>query len=247
MNNQMISENVLEVKDLNVFVKGEHRKERVQILKDISFQVKKGEILGLVGESGTGKSTLSKSILGFIKDIDGEIIHHTKHPQMIFQDPFSSLNPAKKVGWILEEPLRNLGNAAKAERKEKVKEMLAWIGLEEAMLERYPSQLSGGQRQRVSIGAALIAGAKLIIADEPVSALDVTVQKQILELMVKLRESMALSYLFISHDLNVIYQVCDRVLVMKDGEIIEQGEREQIFYAPKEEYTKRLLETAMDI
>jgi len=243
----MSNETVLEVKKLNVFFKDEHKKEKVQILKDISFQVKQGEILGLVGESGTGKSTLSKSILGFIKDIDGEIIHHTSYPQMIFQDPFSSLNPVKKIGWILEEPLRNLGNYTKEERKEKVKEMLGWIGLEEVVLDRYPRQLSGGQRQRVSIGAALIAGAKFIIADEAVSALDVTVQKQILELIVQLRNRMSLSYLFISHDLNVIYQVCDRVLVMKDGEIVEQGEIKEIFHNPKMEYTKLLLEASADI
>lgn len=238
---------VLEVKNLNVFLKDEHNKKRVQILNDISFSVKSGEILGLVGESGTGKSTLAKALLGFVKDITGSIEYNTKNPQMIFQDPFSSLNPTKKVGWILEEPLKNLGFLSKEARKEKVRDMALKVGLEETILNRYPRQLSGGQRQRVSIGCALIAGADFIIADEPVSALDVTVQKQILELMADLCDTFSLSYLFISHDLNVVYQICDRVLVMKDGKIVEEGDIEDIFTSPKADYTKQLLEASVDI
>lgn len=238
---------VLEVENLNVFLKDEHSKKRVRILKDISFSVKSGEILGLVGESGTGKSTLSKALLGFVKDTTGSIQYNTKNPQMIFQDPFSSLNPAKRVGWILEEPLKNQGLLSKEARKEKVRDMALKVGLEETILNRYPRQLSGGQRQRVSIGCALIAGADFIIADEPVSALDVTVQKQILELMKDLCDTFSLSYLFISHDLNVVYQICDRVLVMKDGKIVEEGNIEDIFTSPKAEYTKQLLEASVDI
>jgi len=237
---------VLEVENLNVFMKDEHSKKRVQILKNISFSVKSGEILGLVGESGTGKTTLSKAILGFVKDTTGSILYNTKNPQMIFQDPFSSLNPAKRVGWILEEPLKNQRLLSKEARKEKVCDMAQKVGLEETILNRYPRQLSGGQRQRVSIGCALIAGADFIIADEPVSALDVTVQKQILELMEDLCDTLSLSYLFISHDLNVIYQICDRVLVMKDGQIVEEGNVEDIFTSPRTEYTKQLLEASLE-
>lgn len=231
--------NVLEVKHVHVSYKeGRQQKE---VLKNISFEVRGNEILGLVGESGCGKSTLSKAILGFIKVDKGEMIHTTKSPQMIFQDPFSSLNPCKKVEWILEEPLR-MQKIPKQERRERVLAMGEKVGLTKEQLKRYPRELSGGQRQRVSIAAALIQGAKFIIADEPVSALDVTIQKQIMELMVQLQEELGLSILFISHDLNVIYQMCDRVMVMKDGKIEEEQETEALFANPRSPYTKLLLE-----
>lgn len=231
--------NVLEVKQVCVSYKeGKHQKE---VLKDISFEVRENEILGLVGESGCGKSTLSKAILGFVKTEKGEIVHYTKRPQMIFQDPFSSLNPCKKVEWILEEPLR-MQKVSKKERRERVLAMGGKVGLTREQLKRYPRELSGGQRQRVSIAAALIQGTKFLIADEPVSALDVTIQKQIMELMVQLQEELGLSILFISHDLNVIYQMCDRVLVMKDGKIEEEQETEALFANPRSPYTKLLLE-----
>ena len=216
-----------------------------EVLKDISLEAREDEILGLVGESGCGKSTLSKVILGFVKPDAGEICHYTKMPQMIFQDPFSSLNPSKRISWILEEPLR-MQKIPKEERKQKVLEMAEKVGLSPEHLKRYPRELSGGQRQRVSIAAALIQGAKFIIADEPVSALDVTIQRQIMELIVRLQEEMGLSVLFISHDLNVIYQMCDRVLVMKDGQILEEGETEELFENPKTEYTKELLWAALE-
>ena len=179
--------------------------------------------------------------MGFVKTDEGEIVHHTERPQMIFQDPFSSLNPSKRVEWILEEPLR-MQKIPKERRKQKVLAMGEKVGLTTEQLRRYPRELSGGQRQRVSIAAALIQGAKFIIADEPVSALDVTIQKQIMELMVHLQEEMGLSILFISHDLNVIYQMCDRVMVMKDGKIEEQQDTEDLFAHPKSSYTKLLLE-----
>lgn len=233
---------ILEVKHVSASYKDE--KEEKQVLKDISLEVRENEILGLVGESGCGKSTLSKVILGFVKPDSGEIIHRSKMPQMIFQDPFSSLNPSKRISWILEEPLR-MQKLPKEERKKKVLEMAEKVGLSQEHLNRFPKELSGGQRQRVSIAAALIQGAKFIIADEPVSALDVTIQRQIMELMVKLQEEMELSILFISHDLNVIYQMCDRVLVMKDGQILEEGETEALFDDPKTEYTKELLLASM--
>lgn len=234
---------ILEVKHVSASYKDE--KEEKQVLKDISLEVREDEILGLVGESGCGKSTLSKVILGFVKPDAGEICHYTKMPQMIFQDPFSSLNPSKRISWILEEPLR-MQKILKEERKQKVLEMAEKVGLSPEHLKRYPRELSGGQRQRVSIAAALIQGAKFIIADEPVSALDVTIQRQIMELIVQLQEEMGLSVLFISHDLNVIYQMCDRVLVMKDGQILEEGETEELFENPKTEYTKELLLAALE-
>ena len=212
--------NVLEVEKLSVVYQDFGlfgKKTTYQALTDVSFEVRRGEILGLVGESGCGKSTLSKAILGMLDaaQVTGEIRHFTKRPQMVFQDPFGSLNPAKTVGWILEEPLRVFGKYDAAER------------------------------QRVSIAAALIRRPRFIIADEPVSALDVTIQAQILDLLWDLRRDLDLSYLFISHDLNVIYSICDRVMVMEKGRIIEQGPVEEVYNHPGEEYTKKLLAAAL--
>lgn len=235
--------NILEVRHVSAAYTDE--KQGRQVLKDISLEVKENEILGLVGESGCGKSTLSKVILGFLKPSQGEIHHETQNPQMIFQDPASSLNPSKKISWILEEPLR-MQKKPKEERRKQVLEMAERVGLSQEQLKRYPRELSGGQRQRVSIAAALIQGSKFIIADEPVSALDVTIQRQIMELMVKLQEEMQLSILFISHDLNVVYQMCDRLLIMKDGKILEEGKTEELFQHPKESYTKQLLDTILE-
>lgn len=214
------------------------------VLRDISFDVRSGEILGLVGESGTGKSTLAKAILGMIRPDSGEIIHYTKRPQMIFQDPYSSLNPAYTVEWILEEPLRIFGKYDRLERGRRVRDILERVELPEECLEAKPAELSGGQRQRVSIAVALIQQPNLLIADEPVSALDVTIQAQILALLKKLNQELGLSYLFISHDLNVVYQLCHRALVMKSGVIVEQGTVKEIFDAPKADYTRQLLAAA---
>ena len=224
---------------------GRFRKGTYQeVLHDVTFDVHDGEILGLVGESGTGKSTLSRAILAIIQPDQGSITHYTKRPQMIFQDPYSSLNPAYTVEWIMEEPLRIYGKYDAPERKRRVREMLRRVELPEEVLEAKPAELSGGQRQRVSIATALIQRPKFLIADEPVSALDVTIQAQILKLLKTLRDELDLSYLFISHDLNVVYQLCDRVLVMKNGRIVEQGTVDEIFDHPKEDYTKQLLAAA---
>ena len=220
------------------------KKQRQEVLRDVTFDVRHGEILGLVGESGTGKSTLARTILGMVKPDRGEVIHYTKRPQMIFQDPYSSLNPAYPVSWALEEPLRIFGKYGPQERKRRVREMLERVELPEECLEAKPDELSGGQRQRVSIAAALIQRPRFLIADEPVSALDVTIQAQILKLLKNLRDELDLSYLFISHDLNVVYQLCDRVLVMKQGRIVEQGTVAEIFAHPKEAYTRQLLAAA---
>lgn len=215
-----------------------------EVLHDVSFTVGKGEILGLVGESGTGKSTLARLILGMVEPEVGKITHYSQRPQMIFQNPYSSLNPVYPVSWILEEPLKIRGVKDKEERKRRVMEMLELVELPEECLDAKPGELSGGQRQRVSIAVALLQKPKFLIADEPVSALDVTIQAQILKLLKRLRKELELSFLFISHDLNVVYQLCDRVLVMKDGKIVEQGDIEEIYNNPRHEYTKQLLSAA---
>lgn len=244
---------VLEVKDLSVYYKDGNNslfshKKKHPVVKNASFSIYPGESLGLVGESGCGKTSLSRAILGMNRETEGEILHHTVRPQMIFQDSYSSLNPSKTIGWLLMEPLRARAALDKKylmtakDMEAAAYEMLKKVGIPEAYFQRKPSQLSGGQRQRISIGQALITQPGLIVADEPVSALDVTIQAQIMELMQRLQQEMHLSYLFISHDINVVYQMCDRIMVMKEGQIIETGETEEIFHHPKEAYTRLLLE-----
>ncbi len=239
-------ETVLEVNHLNVWYRGGSglRRQRTQILHDISFTLYRGEILGLVGESGSGKSTLARAILGMERDTAGTVRHYTKRPQMIFQDPAGSLNPSFTVAQALAEPLRIYGKYDKAGIERRVRDIMALVGLDEEYYGRYPHELSGGQKQRVCIGTAMIQKPGLIIADEAVSALDVTIQAQILHLIARLRQEFGISYLFISHDLNVVYEICDRCLVMKDGRIVEQGTVDEVYDHPQADYTKQLLKAA---
>ena len=258
---------LIQVKDLKKYYPVKtgiipHVTDYVKAVDGVSFSIYEGEILGLVGESGCGKTTIGKLLTGLEKPTEGAILYrgmdildwtakeqkkYRTKIQMIFQDPYSSLNPSKTIGWLLMEPLRAAGildkkcAMSKADRKAAAYDMLARVGMDEKYFHRLPSELSGGQRQRISIAQALITNPGFIIADEPVSALDVTIQAQIMELLQKLQEEMNLSYLFISHDINVVYHMCDRIMVMKDGRVIEIGETEDIFHDPKEAYTKSLL------
>ncbi|MBR1860755.1 MAG: ABC transporter ATP-binding protein [Lachnospiraceae bacterium] len=244
---------ILTVTDLCVYYKERSKKPfggniRRKVVHAAKFDIYEGETLGLVGESGCGKSSLCKAILGINRNIKGKIEHRTIRPQMIFQDPYSSLNPMRTIGWQLEEPLYTMDairrdiKTTKEWRREQAMEMLGRVGLDESYYYRYPHQLSGGQRQRVSIAQALMTKPKLIFADEPVSALDVTIQDQVLDLLKSLQDEFGIAYLFISHDINVIYRVSDRIMVMKDGRILEIGDREQVFNSPSDPYTRELLE-----
>ena len=241
---------VVEAKNLNVYysVKGKGmfgKKEQKHVVQNVDFHIKRGEILGLVGESGCGKSTLAKCVVGLNKNYTGTLNVKEEHPQLVFQDPYSSLNPTKKIGWILEEPLKIHGMQDKAKRKGLVDQMLTQVGLDPSYADRYPSELSGGQRQRISIGGSLILDSKFIVADEPVSALDVTVQSQVLNLLLDLHRTRELTYLFISHDLNIVRNFCNRVIVMYLGEIVEEAEVEEIYEDPKHPYTQLLFHSIL--
>ena len=241
---------VVEAKNLNVYysVKGKGmfgKKEQKHVVQNVDFHIKRGEILGLVGESGCGKSTLAKCVVGLNKNYTGTLNVKEEHPQLVFQDPYSSLNQTKKIGWILEEPLKIHGMQDKAKRKELVDQMLTQVGLDPSYADRYPSELSGGQRQRISIGGSLILDSKFIVADEPVSALDVTVQSQVLNLLLDLHRTRELTYLFISHDLNIVRNFCNRVIVMYLGEIVEEAEVEEIYEDPKHPYTQLLFHSIL--
>ena len=218
------------------------KKQRRRVVKSVGLEVYEGEILGIVGESGSGKSTLAKAIVGLNTDTEGSMnLDPAANPQMVFQDPFGSLNPSRTIGWILSEPLRVRGIRDKKERRELVCSMLQDVGLDESYYDRYPRELSGGQRQRISIAVALLMDSKLLVADEPVSALDVTVQSQILKLLLEIHAKRNLTMLFISHDLNIVRHICHRVAVMYQGEIVEMGTAEEVYSNPKHPYTKELL------
>lgn len=225
-------------------------KEKKEILKNISFDVKEGEIFSIVGQSGAGKSTIGKILLGIEEKDSGDIIfldrplekRKVQEIQMVFQDPYSSLNPAMKIGSILEEPLKVNGVKDKNERKRRVKAMLKEIGLDETSEDKYPSELSGGQRQRVVIGAAMILNPKLVVCDEPVASLDLSIQNQILNLIRKFNREYRTTFIFISHDLGVVYNISDRVLLLYKGEIQELRETVEFFKNPQSEYGKYFLE-----
>ena len=247
----MDRDEVLRVGNLNVFYKNRKRKlfskkKKIQALFDVSVSMEEGEVLAIAGESGSGKSTLARAIVGINKDYTGEIWQKYERPQMVFQDPYSSLNPAKKIGWLLEEPLRvdKSRDWTKEEIAERVREAMEDIELPLSMLDRYPAQLSGGQRQRVCIGIALMRSPKLLIADEPVSALDVTIQAQILELLENLHKKHGISIIFISHDLRVVYKISDHVMIMKNGRVVEYGNTKELYRHPQAEYTRQLLKAA---
>jgi peptide/nickel transport system ATP-binding protein/oligopeptide transport system ATP-binding protein len=228
----------------------------VKALDDVSLSVKQGATLAVVGESGSGKSTLARCLLQLQPLDAGEVAFEgrnlatlsgkelrsaRRHLQMVFQDPFASLNPRMKVGEIVGEGLliHRIGDVQ--ERREKVVRMLQRVGLGPADMEKYPHEFSGGQRQRIGIARALVLEPKLVVCDEPVSALDVSIQAQILLLLKELQQEMGLSYLFISHDLRVVRHVAEEVAVMYRGRIVEQGKVDQLYADPQQEYTRNLL------
>jgi len=248
-----MSETIIEVENLNIYYhesdkRHPFKKIRKQVGHDITFSVQTGDIVGILGESGCGKTTLVKTLLHMVDDYEGKAEIHEGKPQMIFQDPYSSLNPAKKVGWLLGEAYRLSHRQERKLTKEQIRQkavrMLERVGLSEKYMNHYPRELSGGQRQRVCIAIALIQEPKLLVADEPVSALDVTIQAQIIKLLLELKEEMGLTILFITHDLRVVAMMCHYVLIMKEGRIVEQGEVAKVFAHPADGYTASLLEIA---
>ncbi len=228
----------------------------VKAVDGVSFRLGKGETLGLVGESGCGKTTVGRTLLRLIPATSGRVVYKgesvfeqpaaemrrlRREMQIIFQDPAGSLNPRMRVASIVGEPLEVHGLAKGEELRDRVENLLVRCGLWKSAADRYPHEFSGGQRQRIGIARALALEPKLIVCDEPTSALDVSIQSQILNLLKDLQDEFGLSYLFISHDMAVIHHICDRIAVMYDGKIVEEGDREEIIERPKHPYTQALL------
>jgi oligopeptide/dipeptide ABC transporter ATP-binding protein len=228
----------------------------VKAVDDVSFSIEEGEMFGLVGESGSGKSTTGRCILRLIEPSAGEVLFKGENVlrfargrmraarrdmQIVFQDPYSSLNPRMRVADIVEEPLVIHKIGSRAERRERVAELFRLVGLDPSHLQRYPHQFSGGQRQRIGIARAIALNPALVIADEAVSALDVSIQAQVVNLLMELKERLKLTYLFIAHDLRLVEHICSRVAVMYLGKIVEVGETRALFSAPTHPYTRALL------
>lgn len=259
--------NLLEIKNLNVTYQTKKgligKIQTVHAVNNVSLDILKGEILAIAGESGCGKSTLAKAIMKLVQSDSGEIllngenVLNLKHNkdlkkfyqkvQMIFQNPYSSLNPKMKIGEILKEPLIINTNLKKEEITKIVEEKIKKVGLDKSALNLYPHEFSGGQRQRIAIARSLILNPEFIIADEPVSALDVSIQAQIINLLKQLKEDFNLTFLFISHDLSVIKYLSDRIAIMYLGEVVEIGRTEEIFKNPKHPYTKALLSSVPEL
>ncbi|WP_271023827.1 ATP-binding cassette domain-containing protein [Rhizobium sp. RCAM05973] len=225
-------------------------------VENINLSVYPGEVVAIVGESGSGKTTVGRTAVGLLQPSSGKLLfegapvkrtgtnyrNYRCNCQMVFQDPYSSLDPRMTIGALVGEPLRMIKAVTAAEKRKRVLAMLSEVGLAPEFADRLPHQLSGGQRQRIAIARALIGRPKFIVADEPVSALDVTVRTQVLDLFNRLQQQYGFSCLFISHDLDVVEAVADRVIVMRSGEIVETGETNAVFHQPQHEYTRRLLQ-----
>ncbi len=262
-----MSENLLEIKNLDVIYKTKKNifgaVSEIFAVNNVSLEIKKGEILAIAGESGCGKSTLAKAMMKLVDTKSGEIKLEGKNilelkkrkelkdfyqkVQMIFQNPYSSLNPKMKIGQILKEPLEINTKLSKSEIDKIIEEKIEKVGLDKNSLQLYPHEFSGGQRQRIAIARSLILNPEFIIADEPVSALDVSIQAQIINLLKELKNDFNLTFLFISHDLRVIKYISDRIAIMYLGEIVEIGKTEEIFKNPKHPYTKALLSSVPEL
>ena len=233
-----------------------HAKSVVRAVDDVTFSIDEGETFGLVGESGSGKSTTGRCMLRLIEPTSGEVLFRGENVlafnrtrmraarrdmQMVFQDPFSSLNPRMRVGDIVEEPLIIHRIGSKTERRAKVAELFTLVGLDPTVLPRYPHEFSGGQRQRIGLARALALNPSFVIADEPGSALDVSIQAQVVNLLTDLQQRLGLTYLFVAHDLRLVRHICSRVAVMYLGKIVEMGVTERLFTQPQHPYTRALL------